>query len=611
MRRVYLYAIATIFALVGCTSLEGDIEGNGQMDGIVFNLSYTKSEIRNNTKSGVGDNIDIAYLLCNASGYVIQDIKSEYRGELSQIVLEPLKIGSYTLYVLAYDKSMVEAGLVINSEIDDKGDKWFSFEGEQLTALKSSNLLYGYSQFYINDDTSKSIDVALSYLVSAVSIDKGVISPYLSRSINSFQLAPTAEHNLSSSFSVDGQFSEDKLLSLQPISVLQTQTLYFLPASANKQITFDIEVKTTSHDRIEGRMVHSFTAEVVSNYMNRVQMNLSKHPDYNVGTRWVTYGDIEAEGDNLPKILQDDEPKSIYYNKEERVFYINKPLQIGAIESENSITARLYSPVGMSDVTLWAQRYEGDEKIPIAYLDSIPAFADLEYTFDLKEGERLEMRGTSGKYLSLNAEQLGEYIHGEITIESGCEFWKKVQQIRADWKVTFASYGGDPDVPNGAPAGNWMGLRPVHAREGIAMLLNAAYMIALPDFAEELATYQGVILGNDGINPVDLSTVVPHMESLDHFNLGLIYTGNGVVGLGGGSTLGVSQSSYFNHYDALHPAETIFHEIGHCMGYSHSSGMSYGPWSEQLCNHFYNDNCYRFPVYSKSILDSANNPNAY
>ncbi len=612
MKRFYQFVLVLLLSLYGCQESAITEQTSDGLVGeqVVFNLSFAQSEAEAKSRSAVSSDLSISYLLCDASGYVIQDVTSLYREGQSQIVFEPLAVGSYTLYVLGYNQEMIDAGMVIDSDIESSRDRWFHFNVSELMPIADSELLYGSYEFYIEDDASVWYDLTLNYQLSAVNVNKGEISPYLSRSITSYNLVPEAAVSLFDSFSVEGEFSGAKPLSLEPVSMLNTQTLYFMPSVEQGSVKFGIEINTLSHDSRAGRIQHSFNAELNSNHFTEVAMDLSRHPDYNLGTMWVTLDDVEAVG--VPRILQDDEPKEIYYDGAHRSFYVNKPLQVAKSESDNGITARLYSPVGMSDVTIWAQRNESDPRVAVAYFDSIPDFADLDFRLDISGDERVELRTDGGNYISLDSTQISSYLDGTLTIESSCEFWAKIQTIRAGWFIEYHHYEGDPDEPDGGPAGNWIGLRPVHAREGVAFLLNAAYMIALDDFAAELATYQGLINSNAGPGyPLDLSIVIPQMESLYRFNLGLVYTGNGVVGLGGGSVLGVSQSSYFNHYDNLHPAETFFHEIGHCMGYSHDSGMSYGPWSEQLCNHFYNDNLHRFPVYSKSILNSVNNPNRY
>ena len=57
-----------------------------------------------------------------------------------------------------------------------------------------------------------------------------------------------------------------------------------------------------------------------------------------------------------------------------------------------------------------------------------------------------------------------------------------------------------------------------------------------------------------------------------------------VGGLGGGSVWGVSHWNYYGHYASFSGWESITHEFMHCMGYGHSSNMTYSSggvgWTE-------------------------------
>lgn len=92
---------------------------------------------------------------------------------------------------------------------------------------------------------------------------------------------------------------------------------------------------------------------------------------------------------------------------------------------------------------------------------------------------------------------------------------------------------------------------------------------------------------------------------------GLVYPGNGVMELGGGSAYGAYQGAYLTHYTNTYSCEIMFHELGHVMGYGHSSSFTYGPWAQSLMNNFYVNNLNKLPVDSPSYLDSKNNPNLY
>ena len=93
--------------------------------------------------------------------------------------------------------------------------------------------------------------------------------------------------------------------------------------------------------------------------------------------------------------------------------------------------------------------------------------------------------------------------------------------------------------------------------------------------------------------------------------VGLVYSGNGVAGLGGGSTYGAYQQAWFEHYWNTYSCNIMFHELGHVMGYGHSSSFTYGPWAEELMNNFYVNNLRQMPIDSKNYLNSSSNPNKY
>ena len=78
--------------------------------------------------------------------------------------------------------------------------------------------------------------------------------------------------------------------------------------------------------------------------------------------------------------------------------------------------------------------------------------------------------------------------------------------------------------------------------------------------------------------------------------VGLVYPGNGVIGLGSPSVFGAYQRGWFEHYSNRYACSVMFHELGHVMGYGHSSSFTYGPWAEELMNNFYVDNIGKMPI---------------
>lgn len=110
-------------------------------------------------------------------------------------------------------------------------------------------------------------------------------------------------------------------------------------------------------------------------------------------------------------------------------------------------------------------------------------------------------------------------------------------------------------------------------------------MIDTPEHEQILRENEDILYGNGG--PTDRVTadkVLAQMRQSRTLCVGLVYSGNGVLGLGGGSTFGAYQQAWLQHYWNTYSCEIMFHELGHVMGYSHSSSFTYGPWAQQLMN---------------------------
>ena len=200
----------------------------------------------------------------------------------------------------------------------------------------------------------------------------------------------------------------------------------------------------------------------------------------------------------------------------------------------------------------------------------------------------------------------------EFKVESDDPYWEKLQEIEHGWNISFGLYGGDPDLPDGGPAGNWMGIRPVHCREVVALFINFTYMIDMQEHEEILKANEDILYGNGGVDDkVTAEKVLSQMRQQRTLQVGLVYPGNGVIGLGGGNVFGAYQHAWLTHYTNTYACEIMFHELGHVMGYNHSSSFTYGPWAQQLMNNFYVNNLHKFPIDSASYLDSKNNPTLY
>lgn len=332
-------------------------------------------------------------------------------------------------------------------------------------------------------------------------------------------------------------------------------------------------------------------AVIQKRIMSRVDFNFS----YNVGDHTL--------------ILQDDETKEVYTNASVRKFNTAQPLQVSVTE-EGKLHIRFYSPRQLNNVLIKMQLPQvSDEYFDLAYFDSIPAFGDFFEEIPLIQRAAM-CRTESGKYIEVQKKTKSELAEATFKIEANDPYWDKLQKIEHGWTIYWGLYGGDPEREDGGPVGNWMGIRPVHCRESVAFFLNFTYMIDMPEH-EQILHDNADQLYDDNKQLVKVEEVLKKMRASRTLQVGLVYTGNGIIGLGSGSVFGAYQRGWFEHYFNTYACSVMFHELGHVMGYGHSSSFTYGPWAEQLMNNFYVNNLQKMPINSINYLNSSQNPHQY
>lgn len=597
------FLLILILLCVACSEEENISVPPNAIDGVSFRLrttGYAGSATRSTETLVQFDRLE--HYIVNEAGDFTANIRSLYHTDLAQIKIEGIKDGNYHLLVLAVKGDYNADGAVIH-KLNDSSSPWLSFRTTGEGRTLQAEYYYCRHSFTVSGGVVENPEIDLQRIVGKVEFRFNYRSDYVRKSIVSMNVIPAADSTFGNVLNADGTVSGAQ--SSGEFSLMDANQFLLLPAGEENRFRGNIVLTSIRHTGEEIEQDYQFDVAVMPNRHSVININII-HPDDNTGSLYIKNDDYTP--DNFYTILSDSEPKSIYYNSSERSFYINAPLQL-AIKNDTSLHLRFYSPVAISGVKVYAKTPQMRESFELAYFTQIPAFADAVFKLPLSKESVYQTE--SGQYISIPAMDRADIGTLQLKIVSDDPYWQKIAQIEARWYITFNAYGADPDDPQGGPAGNWMGMRPVHIREAVALLTNIAYMCTLEDFREKVLSYQGQIVGNDGKTPVDMSTVVNRLQNHGRFNTGLIYPGHGVIGLGGGATWGVYQNSYFLHYSGEYVCSTIFHELGHCMGYTHSSGMTYGAWSNSCCNKFYVNNIARFPVNSPDILNSNANPNKY
>lgn len=627
MEKYVLALLTAISTLVACVKEDGPSVSRPAMPrGISFGLRHDgysagimhavkrrdEASVDDNEGVGPADYDKVVLEIMDMDGNAVGDWKGKYDRNTSTVLIEGLHPGDYRLLVLGIQGDSGEDGAVI-MDLEHISDAWLTFSEDNSGPLAAEYFYSStpFSVYYEENGSGKypvadiPSEVVQSRIVSRLDFNLNYRNKYVRTSVSSNN-AVIEDLRTYTSLAGDGAFSGENVRDMT-LDLTEGQSFIFMPVTAE----FNGEVLMDSRDYRGNSISRSYAfdgVELAPNTISAIDVDVA-HPEDDSGTMFIT-ATAYAEGAHS-LILQDDEPHGIYTDKTLRNFNTAKPLQLSVTDG-GSLAARFYSPRSIRNVLVRARIPSvHDEFIDIAYFDEIPAFADFSELLPAV-GKSAFYRTETGRIVEIGKLEPSQFSEAEFMVVSDDPYWTRLQEIRHGWNIRFDLYGGDPTQPDGGPQGNWMGIRPVHCREAVAFFLNFTYMIDMPEHEQILRENQDRLYGNGGVDDkVTVETVLAQMRQTRTINVGLVYTGNNVMGLGGGSTFGAWQGGWVEHYTSLYACEVMFHELGHVMGYGHSSSFTYGPWAQELMNRFYIEHLDMMPVDSPDYLDSASNPNLY
>lgn len=617
-RIVYVLSLCLII-LSSCRSdtwME-PVSPDSARQGIAFKLRYEEFEEASTRSASLLDtDYDrVEFCIVDESGDAVNGIKGLYDPSRSEIRIEGLREGNYRLLILGVVGDETADGVTINP-IRHIDETWLLFPADLYKPLEAE---YFYSQtpFSVIRNSGPSGD-ELTALLDEEVVQRRIIgrtdfsftfnNPYVESALSTRNVTLHVPR-FRTDFSGSGSYSGETDGTDVSMDLLSTCSYLFPPTTEGNPLDGEIELTTRNYRGETVRRTYDFTLrEIAPNRIGKIHTTLI-HPDDPSGTAFITEQALKTA--DLSYILQDDEPHSIYTNSSLRSFNTSAPLQV-SITEEGQLHVRFYSPRDLSDVLIQALIPSvSSEYIDLAYFDRIPAFAD--FYGELRSVQhKTFFRSESGRIVETGPIPLPDLATATFRITSNDPFWSKLEAIEHGWNISFSLYGGNPELPDGGPVGNWMGIRPVHCREAVALFLNFTYMIDMPEHEEILRANVDRLYGNGGpTDKVSVETVLQQMRQRRTLQVGLVYPGNGVIGLGGGNVFGAYQQAWFQHYFNTYSCEILFHELGHVMGYNHSSSFTYGPWAQELMNRFYVEHITEMPIDSPSYLKSEQNPNKY
>lgn len=616
MRKLTFIAFLCTLLLISCNQEEySEASSTSNQSGIVFKLQREGYEGKE-TRSSENDSSpydQLYYFIADENGNRVENIKTYYKTSTSEIYAEGLHKGEYQLLVLGIKGNAIKDRAIVRTpgHIDDE---WLAFPDDLQKPLEAeyfySKTPFSIIEIQTAEGTQETVSISQAVIqkriMSRVDFNFSYNNPYVQNAVTDKTLS-LGQIKFYTTLSGNGELGGENNGITNTISLNQHTSYFFMPMCNGSTFHGEITLSTRNYLKEERRQIYNFDQETLTaNHIHHVETHVN-HPDDKAVTMLITPAAYNAGDHTL--ILQDDETKEVYTNASVRKFNTAQPLQVSVTE-EGKLHIRFYSPRQLNNVLIKMQLPQvSDEYFDLAYFDSIPAFGDFFEEIPLIQRAAM-CRTESGKYIEVQKKTESELAEATFKIEANDPYWDKLQKIEHGWTIYWGLYGGDPEREDGGPVGNWMGIRPVHCRESVAFFLNFTYMIDMPEH-EQILHDNADQLYDDNKQLVKVEEVLKKMRASRTLQVGLVYTGNGIIGLGSGSVFGAYQRGWFEHYFNTYACSVMFHELGHVMGYGHSSSFTYGPWAEQLMNNFYVNNLQKMPINSINYLNSSQNPHQY
>ena len=616
MRKLTFIAFLCTLLLISCNQEEySEASSTSNQSGIVFKLQREGYEGKE-TRSSENDSSpydQLYYFIADENGNRVENIKTYYKTSTSEIYAEGLHKGEYQLLVLGIKGNAIKDRAIVRTpgHIDDE---WLAFPDDLQKPLEAeyfySKTPFSIIEIQTAEGTQETVSISQAVIqkriMSRVDFNFSYNNPYVQNAVTDKTLS-LGQIKFYTTLSGNGELGGESNGITNTISLNQHTSYFFMPMCNGSTFHGEITLSTRNYLKEERRQIYNFDQETLTaNHIHHVETHVN-HPDDKAVTMLITPAAYNAGDHTL--ILQDNETKEVYTNASVRKFNTAQPLQVSVTE-EGKLHIRFYSPRQLNNVLIKMQLPQvSDEYFDLAYFDSIPAFGDFFEEIPLIQRAAM-CRTESGKYIEVQKKTESELAEATFKIEANDPYWDKLQKIEHGWTIYWGLYGGDPEREDGGPVGNWMGIRPVHCRESVAFFLNFTYMIDMPEH-EQILHDNADQLYDDNKQLVKVEEVLKKMRASRTLQVGLVYTGNGIIGLGSGSVFGAYQRGWFEHYFNTYACSVMFHELGHVMGYGHSSSFTYGPWAEQLMNNFYVNNLQKMPINSINYLNSSQNPHQY
>lgn len=282
----------------------------------------------------------------------------------------------------------------------------------------------------------------------------------------------------------------------------------------------------------------------------------------------VTTVGYNFDNDSNSSLMFKDGESMELLTSEARRYEIGKVLRVKAINA-TTIEVANFAPVDIADATILLTIQGQSKPVKLFKIGKIRAHAAQQIKYPFIEG------GT--KFLDVDGAEidLAQYkttgiptdkVSFDFTGDS--DLIKKLKSLsKLKWKIKYQDFDGNDD-----PNNNWKeNIDAKDVRRFSGLIINLAYLFQAEQ--TQTAFLAEPITGNNkvALTAEQKQEAFKKIIDIPEFNCGVVVN---VSGLGGGSTFGVA-NHVLRDYLTLDICFVAVHEIGHMVGYSHDSSMTY------------------------------------
>jgi hypothetical protein len=294
--------------------------------------------------------------------------------------------------------------------------------------------------------------------------------------------------------------------------------------------------------------------------------------------------ELSFDNDSNSKLMFQDGESMALLTSEARRYEIGKILRVKAV-NETTIEVANFAPVDIEDATVLLTIVGSLKPIKLFKIKKIRAHAvqEIKYPFVDGTSKFVDVDNTTVdlsqyKTTGLAVNKVNFDFTGETVL-----IMKLKKLAKLKWKVQYHDFD-----PNDDPNNNWKeNIDAKDVRRFSGLMINLAYLIQADETRTSFVAEP--IIDNDGVTfltTAQKEAAFQKLMDIPEFTCGVCVNANG---LGGGATFGLADfvlHDYLTKYGT-----TAVHEMGHKIGYGHSSTMTYpkdGKGSVEACGRVYN-----------------------